>query len=342
MMRSFVHLFSIAPLALSLGLASSAAAQTAASAKTLSLATTEGLTSLDAKLEAVEYRGRKAVRITTLPNHSNALALIDGVDFRDGMIEADIAVKITVPPPTRMPGFTGIGFRLQRDPLNYDLFYIRPGNSVGDDQSYRNHSVQYSAEPDFGWMPLRRQWPFIYEAYADLEPGAWTKMKIEVHGRRAVLYLNGSSKPALIVDGLKGRSLNGAIGLWGFTGEESYFSNLKITPSTPEPVRNGGEIADTWQVALNTDVGPFKGTANLSRDGEKITGAWSGSLGEGLPISGTWRDGYVQFSFTALTSDTKEPYLVRFAGWVDDDKAAGRVQAVGQADGRWSATRTKQ
>jgi hypothetical protein len=129
--------------------------------------------------------------------------------------------------------------------------------------------------------------------------------------------------------------------LWGFAAEESYFSNLKITPAAPEPIRNGGEIAGTWDVALNTDVGPFKGTANLSRDGSKITGTWSGSLGEGLPISGTWRDGYVQFSFTAVASDTKEPYRVRFAGWVDDDKATGRIEAEGQADGKWSATRAK-
>jgi hypothetical protein len=341
MKRSMKDMFALSlPIFLLCPLLVTASAQTV-SPKTLALTTTEGLTPVNAKIEAVEYRGRKAVRITTLPNHSNALALIDGVDFRDGTIEADIAIRVTLPPPARMPGFTGISFRLQRDPLRYDLFYIRPGNSVGDDQSYRNHSVQYSAEPDFGWEPLRRQWPAIYESYADLEPGAWTKLKIEVHGRRAVLYLNGSSKPALIVDGLKGQSLNGVIGLWGFAAEESYFSNLKITPATAAPIRNDGEIAGAWQADISTDIGPFKGTMKLVREGAKVTGTWSGDFGENLPVIGTWRDGYVEFGLSGRMSGVTAPVAVKFAGWVDDDSAGGRMRVEGQADGKWFARRVK-
>ena len=95
-------------------------------------------------------------------------------------------------------------------------------------------------------------------------------------------------------------------------------------------------------MALNTDVGPFNGTAKLTREGAKIAGAWSGSFGEDLPITGTWRNGYVEFHFVSKPSEGKEPFLVRFAGWIDDDKATGRMQAVGQADGKWSATRVKQ
>src|SRR5260370_33451938 len=55
----------------------------------------------------------------------------------------------------------------------------------------------------------------------------WTKVRIEVVGRAAKLYLNGSSKPSLVVGGLKGEDLHGAVGLWGYANEESYFSSGK-------------------------------------------------------------------------------------------------------------------
>ena len=63
-----------------------------------------------------------------------------------------------------------------------------------------------------------------------MQPGEWTKVKIEVDGRRAKLYINDSPNPSLVVDGLKGEDLEGGIGLYSFIGEEAYFSNLKITP----------------------------------------------------------------------------------------------------------------
>ncbi len=74
----------------------------------------------------------------------------------------------------------------------------------------RNHAVQYASEPDFGWYRLRREWPSVYESHAELAMETWTKVRIEVAGRAAKLYLNGSAKPSLVVDGLKGEDLHGA------------------------------------------------------------------------------------------------------------------------------------
>src|SRR5260370_9075707 len=55
----------------------------------------------------------------------------------------------------------------------------------------------------------------------------WTKVRIEVVGRAAKLYPNGSSRPSVVVDGLKGEDLHGAVGLWGYANEESYFTSGK-------------------------------------------------------------------------------------------------------------------
>ena len=63
----------------------------------------------------------------------------------------------------------------------------------------RNHSVQYTSEPDFGWEKLRRAWPSVYESHEELQTETWMKVKIEVMGRSAKLYINGSEQPSLIV-----------------------------------------------------------------------------------------------------------------------------------------------
>ena len=83
------------------------------------------------------------------------------------------------------------------------------------------------AAPGFDWYKLRREWPWIYESYADLQPEGWNKIKIEVHGRTAKLYVNGSENPSLIVDGLKGEDLQGGVALWGYSGGGSIFLQRK-------------------------------------------------------------------------------------------------------------------
>ena len=119
-------------VALVLGAASTALA---AQAQTFPLVDAAGLELHKVKAEATEYLGRKAVRLTTVSQEDQSgFALLPGVDFQDGTIEADIAVKITMPPGVRMPGFLGIGFRAKPDGSEYELFYLRPKNASADDQ----------------------------------------------------------------------------------------------------------------------------------------------------------------------------------------------------------------
>jgi hypothetical protein len=200
---------------------------------------TAGLVATNVKTQAVHYLGRDAVRVTMDGEDRAGLALLSGTDFQDGVIEADIALKATTPPGVRFPGFVGIAFRARSDASHYELFYLRPGNSDAPDQAQRNHAAQYSSEPAFGWYLLRRNWPSIYESAAELAMEKWAHIRIDVAGRGAKLYLNGSSRPTLTVDGLKGEDLRGAVGLWGYTDEEAYFSNVRITRATPEAGRTG-------------------------------------------------------------------------------------------------------
>src|SRR6202041_140483 len=256
--------------------AGSLCAETPARVQTFPLRDAAGLVMQPkAKTEAVKYQGRNCVRLTIDGDDKDGLALLPGTDFQDGVIEADIALKTTVPPGVRYPGFVGIAFRARPDASHYELFYLRPGNSEAPDQAMRNHSVQYSSEPGFGWYRLRREWPSVYESHAELAKETWTKVGIEGAGRSAKLFVNGSDKPSLVVEGLKGEDLHGAVGLWSFTGEESYFSNVRITPAEPQKLDNGSDAAGSWEMRYSSDSGAMDAHMELHRDGNKVTGTWS-------------------------------------------------------------------
>jgi hypothetical protein len=315
-------------------------------AQTFPLADATALVPVNVKAAAAEYKGRKAVLITRdVPKpgekFKDGFALLKGVDFQDGTIEGEIALKITAPPGApRMPGFVGIAFRARPDASRYELFYLRPGNSTSEDQAMRNHSVQYTSEPDNGWYKLRRQWPWVYEAWAELKTGTWTKVKIEVNGRSARLFVNGSEQPSLVVDGLKGDDLRGGIALWGYPEEEAYFSNFHVASSPPAPVKNGSEAAGSWQLTIR-ELANFQGTLQLKRDGNKLAGDWSGAVGKAHAVAGTWRNGYIELSFDAEWGNPENPRITPtfLAGWIDGDAVSGRMSVKDVVDGHWTAVR---
>ena len=116
------------------------------------------------------------------------------------------------------------------DVRTYDAFYLRPTNGRADDQVRRNHSTQYSAHPDFDFARSRKEAPEKYESYVDLEPGVWTRYRIEVEGSKARLYVHGTPQPVLIVNDLRHEPRAGQVALWVGPGTDGYVSNLKITP----------------------------------------------------------------------------------------------------------------
>lgn len=175
------------------------------------------------------YKGRSAVQVIAAPGAPNATAyaVIKDATFRDGTIEVDLAGQPVAGAAGDARGFIGIAFRLQADG-SYEYIYLRPTNGRADDQLRRNHSTQYSSYPDFDWARLRKEAPGQYESYVDLEPGVWTKYKIEVDSRNARLYVNGAEQPCLIVNDLKLEPRQGGVALWIGPAAEGYFSNLKI------------------------------------------------------------------------------------------------------------------
>jgi len=187
----------------------------------------------------VEYRGRHALKLAPLPGHEHAqneelMAILADSDFKNGTIELDVsgarrAGYSTAEDERGFKGMIGVSFRIQGD--KRETIYVRPENARLDDQVFRNRSTQYESIPDFPWNLLREQSPGVYESYVDLEPGAWTKLRIEVAGTKARLYVNGATQPCLIVNDLKLGEARGKIALWARVSTDAYFSNLRVEPA---------------------------------------------------------------------------------------------------------------
>jgi len=235
-----------------------ASAAAFAQTKSLRLDTAAGLTLHNTRAEAVSLKGKKAVRLTSsLPAPAAAeakaggkkggskkggtpageaaradhLAIVDGLTFGNGTIEVDLAGEPGPGAAAAARGFTGVAFRVQPDRKTYDCFYLRPTNGRAEDQERRNHTVQYISHPAFPWFRLREETPSRYESYADIGPGEWIHVRIDISGDKGRLFVNKSAQPALIVNDIKsGATATGSVALWFEGSTVAHFANLKITP----------------------------------------------------------------------------------------------------------------
>jgi hypothetical protein len=205
-----------------------------AQVKHFPLESTQGLRLHNVVAEAATLQGKKGLRIRPVSDaqtETELLASIEGVELSNGVIEAEVA---GAPGPGAFGGargFVGIAFRLQSDMKTYDAFYLRPTNGRAEDQERRNHATQYISHPAWTWSRMRSETPSRYESYVDLVPGEWTKIRIEVRGDKARLFVHDQQQPALIVNDVKsGASAKGAIALWLGPGTVAHFRNLTVKP----------------------------------------------------------------------------------------------------------------
>ncbi len=190
------------------------------------------LTPYQVSVAAVDYKGKSGVALEMpgAPINEKTVAVLKDIDFHNGTIEATISGQPKANSGEGARGFVGIAFRVAADTSKMELFYIRPTNGRVEDQVRRNHSTQYVSMPGFPWEKLRKETPEKYEAYADMVPGEWTKVKIEVKDGAARFYVNGAEQPTLIVNDLKqGKDLRGSVGLWIGPGSLGHFTDLKVT-----------------------------------------------------------------------------------------------------------------
>jgi sugar lactone lactonase YvrE len=173
----------------------------------------------------VEHLGRKAL---------TGSASLENVEFEDGVIEVDIAV-------TGARSYPGILFRV-RDPGSYERVYIRPHRSGCAPPSLYSDVLQYT--PVFNGVD---SWQLHsgdgYTAPAVIPREQWFRIRLEVRGTRARLFVGESEQPALVIHELAHGRRRGAVGLSGPSDGSAFFANFSIRPASdlvfdPPPFRD--------------------------------------------------------------------------------------------------------
>jgi hypothetical protein len=186
-------------------------------------------------VEAVRYGDSAALEVRlTGPYRGpdmDTFAFVPGLDFHDGAIEVDVAGTPLSNAPPGARGFIGLAFRIDTEGGTFacEGFYVRPTNGRAEDQVRRNHSTQYFSYPGYDFDRLRQEAPGRYESYADLVPGEWTHLRVEVSGSTARFYVGTAAQPVLIVNDLKcGPDAHGTVGLFVDSGTDGHFRNLSV------------------------------------------------------------------------------------------------------------------
>lgn len=193
----------------------------------------ENLKAVNTFMSFEELNGEEVLRVTKDPVIKEfdeaTFVRINNLDFKNGTIEVKVLSRLLPDAPDFSRGFIGIAFRINDDNSKFESIYIRPTNGRADDQVRRNHSIQYFAYPDYKFQRLRKEWPEMYESYADMGLNEWIKIRIEVQDEKTRLYLDNNEQPSLIVNDLKlGGNMQGAIGLFVDVGTEGFFKELKV------------------------------------------------------------------------------------------------------------------
>lgn len=193
------------------------------------------LTAVQTSVSIQKIKGKKAVRVTKSPevikDDEATYAKINDLKFKDGVIEVEVLSKLLPNAPDHARGFIGLAFRINDDNSKFESIYIRPTNGMAEDQLRRNRSIQYYSYPDFKFTDSRKSAPGVYETYADMDLDRWIKLRIEVKGKVAKLFIDNAKQPNLIVNDLKmGADQSGFVGLYVDIGTEGFFRNLKVFP----------------------------------------------------------------------------------------------------------------
>jgi hypothetical protein len=93
------------------------------------------------------------------------------------------------------------------------------------------------------------------------------------------------------------------------------------------------DVTGKWVLDVQTDQGSGTPTVTLKQDGEKLTGHYSGQLGE-AELTGTLKGKDITFSFSGdLQGQT---FKVTYAGTVEKDTMKGTVDLGGMASGTFT------
>lgn len=195
--------------------------------------------------EVIKFKGNKVLKIQrdleAFPFDENNLEatvddrhyarLLDLNDFENGTIEVKMYSQLQNPAPYKgIAGFIGVYFKIAEDDSQWESIYVRPKVGRINNQFARNHAVQYFSYPNYKFQTLRDSYPSgSYEGSAPVALNEWIKMRIEVNGGMAEMFINDMKYSSFIVNKMLGKNQKGYIGLYVDIGTIGYFRDLKVT-----------------------------------------------------------------------------------------------------------------
>ena len=144
-------------------------------------------------------------------------------EFSNGTIELDIRGRDAMG-----RSFVGVAFH-GVDAETFDAVYFRPFNFHSPDPARRAHSLQYISHPTYTWHKLRSEHPGQYEKEiaSAPQPNDWFHARIVVAHPKVSVFVDGATRPSLVVDQLSDRG-EGWVGVWVGNGSNGDFANLSV------------------------------------------------------------------------------------------------------------------
>src|SRR6266851_820334 len=97
------------------------------------------------------------------------------------------------------------------------------------------------------------------------------------------------------------------------------------------------DVTGKWAFAVETSAGSGTPTITLKQDGEKLTGHYSGQLGE-ADLTGTVKGQEISFKFSVDAQGNMLDFV--YTGTIESkDALKGKVSIVGLGDGTFTAKR---
>jgi sugar lactone lactonase YvrE len=182
------------------------------------------------------------------------LALLKGVQFRNGTLEWDIWV-------TGGRSYAGVVFH-QQPTRDYEEFYVRPhkGNGLNAD------ALQYT--PVYHGVSC---WQLYhgsgYTSPAVIPLNQWIHFKLDINGTRALATMNGTPVTTMQINRLEQGEISGRIGVKGPADGSAWFSNFRYSAGTPElpaaPIESTPVpgIIRGWEISepmVNSETDPYE------------------------------------------------------------------------------------
>lgn len=99
------------------------------------------------------------------------------------------------------------------------------------------------------------------------------------------------------------------------------------------------DMTGKWIFSVETSAGTGTPTFTFKQDGEKLTGHYSGQLGE-ADLTGTVKDTDVSFNFMVDVQGNQ--LQITYTGTADANSIKGKVNIAGLGEGTFTGKRQKQ